>query len=396
MPKRPLTDASVKRIKVPESGQVDCFDQGYPGLALRLSYGGGRSFVYFYRINGKLRRLTLGTYPALTLAQAREAWRRAKQEVALGRDPGHSGSIGVGATDFRGVFTEWMARDQSKNRSAPIVAAKLEKNVLKHWANRPIGTITRRDVLDVLDAIVDRGAVVQARRIHAYLSRLFSWAVGRGIIEINPMANLPKPGSETKRDRVLTDDELLSVWNAASELAYPFGPCVQMLILTGARRDEISRLRWSEINGDSITLDGDRTKTGVPHLIPLSTPARAILEAVPRFSGSEFVFTNSGSTPASDWGRAKAKLDRLCHVEGWTVHDLRRTCATGLQRLGVLLQVTESVLGHTGGSRAGVVGIYQRHDYAAEKRAALQAWGQHVLALIEGRTANVLPMRGRQ
>lgn len=396
MPKKRLTDASVKRLKPPTSGQVDTFDQGYPGLALRLSYGGGRSFVFFYRVGGKLRRLTLGTYPALGLAEAREAWRQARQEVATGRDPGRSGVVGAGATDFRGVFEEWLERDQSKNRSASIVRKKLEKNVLPHWANRPIGTITRRDVLDVIDRIADRGAVTQARRVHGYLARMFGWAQGRGIIEINPLTNLPKPGSETKRDRVLTDVELTAVWNAASEFGFPYGDAIKLLILTGARRDEIGRLNWSEVTPayDAIALEGSRTKTGVPHIIPLSAPARGILETLPRIADSQWVFTTRGQTPIADWGRAKAKLDQASNVETWTIHDLRRTTATGLQKLGVQLQVTEACLGHTAGSRGGIVGVYQRHDYANEKRAALEAWGQHVLGLIDGRsTAQVVPLR---
>ena len=234
---RTLTDAAVRRLKPPASGQTDHFDKTYPGLVLRVSYAGRKSWCYLYRVGGKLRRMTLDSCPPMGVAEAHDAWRQARDAVRAGRDPARND--GAGATDFRGVFEEWLARDQAGNKSAAIVRKKLEKDVLPFWANRQIGTITRRDVLDVLDRIADRGAVVQARRISSYLHRLFGWAQGRGIIEINPLANLPKPGSETKRDRVLTDAELLAVWNAASEFSYPFGSAVQMLILTGARREEI-------------------------------------------------------------------------------------------------------------------------------------------------------------
>ena len=168
-----------------------------------------------------------------------------------------------------------------------------------------------------------------------------------------------------------------------------------MLTLTGARRDEIAQLKWSEIDGDTIKLEGDRTKTGVPHIIPLSAPAKSLLNSIPRIVGSEFVFTIGGTKPIAGWSKYKIILDADSGVTGWRLHDLRRTVATGMQKLGVNLQTVEAVLGHTSGSRSGVVGVYQRHSFDAEKRAALEAWGAHVTALVEGkRPGTVLPMRG--
>jgi integrase len=214
--------------------------------------------------------------------------------------------------------------------------------------------------------------------------------VGRGIIQTNPLTDLPKPGEETRRDRVLSDEELIAVWNAAEQLGWPYEPAVQLLILTGARREEVGQLRWSEIADRTIELKGDRTKNGEPHNIPLSAPALALLEQAPRIGGSDFVFTFTGKAPVTTWSRAKAKLDALSQVTSWRIHDLRRTTATNLQKMGVPLQVTEAILGHTAGSRGGIIGIYQRHNYASEKRAALKAWGARVMALVEGRTANVV------
>jgi integrase len=384
LPKRALTEAAVQRLKPPASGQVDIFDQGFPGLALRISYGGRKSWVFFFRIGGRLRRMTLGTYPALTLAEARQAWRQARTEAQSGRDPSRAGKREKTPTDFKNVAGEWILRDQAKNRSRRIVARLIDVNVLPAWEHRQIGDIGRRDVLDVIDAIVDRGAVITARRVQAHLHRLFRWAVGRGIVQSNPLTDLPKPGAETKRDRVLSDEELLSVWNAAGEIAWQFGNAVRLLILTGARREEIGQLRWSEVRGDYIELDGSRTKSGAPHVIPLSTPARAIIEALPRILGSPFVFTIDGLKPISGWPRVKARLDGLSAIAPWRIHDLRRSTATGLQKLKTPLQVTEAILGHTAGTRAGVVGIYQRHDYADEKRTALEVWGAHVAALVAG------------
>jgi integrase len=379
--KRALTDAAVKRLKPPSSGQVDIFDQGYPGLALRVSYGGGKSWVYFYRVGGKLRRMTLGCYPAMLLAKAREDWRAAREDVQKGRDPSTVRNRNVGATDFGSVFEDWLRRDQSKNKSKDAVQRLIAKDALPAWGHRQIADIGRRDVLDLIDGIADRGAPITARRVHAHVHRLFRWAVGRGIIESNPAGDLPKPGSETRRDRVLSDEELAAVWRGCDQLGWPFGTALRLLVLTGARRDEIGALQWSEIDG-AIKLTGDRTKSGEPHVIPLSAAANNLLTDAPRIAGSQLVFTTNGRTAVSGWSRAKERLDDIVKIDPWRIHDLRRTVATGLQRLGVGLQVVESILGHVSGSRAGVVGIYQRHTYDVEKRAALEAWGAHVMALV--------------
>ena len=198
MPRRSLTAAAVERLKPPPRGQIDHFDKGFPGLALRVSYGGGRSFVFFYRIGVKLRRMTLGKYPVMTLGDAREAWRKARKDVGEGRDPASRRE----ATHFEGVAREWLLRDQTKNRSHYDVKRVVERELIPAWGPRPISEISRRNILDLIDGIADRGAVTMARRVLSYTHRLFKWSVERGIIEVNPASNLPKPGSETKRDRV--------------------------------------------------------------------------------------------------------------------------------------------------------------------------------------------------
>jgi integrase len=393
MPMKSLTAAAVERLKAPKSGQVEYFDQGYPGLSLRISYGGRKAWSMHYRVHGKLRRISLGTFPAVSLAEAREAWREARKDIARGIDPATVPRSAPPTTAFAAVAEEWLQRDQAQNKSANTVRRIVNRELLPAWGNRPIADIGRRDVRDLIDGIVDRGAVIMARRVHGHLHRLFVWAVGRDIITANPMTGLPMPGAETRRDRVLTDDELVTVWKGATALRFPFGPAFQLLILTGARREEIGRLKWSEIDGDTINLKGDRTKNGEPHLIPLSAPARALLDSLPRFAGSDYVFTTNGHKHVTAWSSAKEKLDAVVKVAEWRVHDLRRTVATGLQRLGVGLQTIETVLGHVGGSRSGIVATYQRHSFQPEARAALEAWGANCVGLIEGRAAGkVLPM----
>jgi integrase len=384
--KRALTAAAVNRIKPPQNGQCDHFDAGYPGLALRVSYGGARAWVYFYRVHGKQRRMTLGRYPAMTLADARAEWQNARRTVGIGEDPARRKT--TADNSFGGVADEWLKRDQANNRSRGEVERILNRDVKPEWSGRPIEDIRRRDVLDLIDAIADRGAVTLARRVHAHIHRLFRWAVGRGIIDANPAADVPKPGAVVKRDRVLSDAEVATVWTAAGELGWPFCHVIRLLMLTGARRDEIGALTWAEVREDRIELAGQRTKNGEPHTIPLSSASCDIIESLPRISDSRFVFTTTGTTPISGWSRAKQLLDReaarLNHgtaLPPWRLHDLRRTTATGLQRLGVALPVIEAVLGHISGSRAGVVGIYQRYSFDDEKRIALDAWARRLTAI---------------
>jgi integrase len=399
MAKRSLTVAAVARIKPPATGQTDYFDKGYPGLALRVSYGGSKTWVFFYRLDGgKLRRLTLGRFPAMELADARTAWQDARKAVGKGENPARRKP--VAADRFAAAADEWLKRDQVHNRSHHEVKRVIDRDVKPQWDGRLISSITRRDVLDVIDAITDRGALTYARRVHAHLHRLFRWSVGRGIIDNNPVADLPKPGAVVKRDRVLSDAEVAVAWKAASQIEWPFRPLFRLLMLTGARREEIGALRWSEIQGDKIELEGIRTKNGEPHTIPLSTAASEQIESLPHIAKSEYVFTTTGATPVSGWSRAKALLDEQAAkindnraLPDWHLHDLRRTIATGMQRLGIGLPVIEAVLGHIAGSRAGIVGVYQRHTYDAEKRTALETWAQHLASLVNEKRSEVTPLR---
>src|SRR5262252_8880655 len=394
MTNRTLTATAVERIRVPATGQADHFDQGYPGLALRVSYGGAKSWVYFYRLFGKQKRLTLGRWPSMSLSAARDAWRNARTTIDKGESPQHQRP--AQANSFAAEADEWLKRDQAHNRSYAIVKRNIERCVLPAWEDRQISTIGRRDINDLIDGVVDRGAVTMARRLHAYLHRLFRWAVGRGILETNPMAHLPKPGGEAPRDRVLSDLELAQVFKNVIKLhPAPSGPMFQMLILTGGRRTEIAALRWSEIKDDTIILPRERTKSGNTHTIPLAPAALAILKDLPRIGPGDFVFTTNGRNPFIDFSGSKRRLDAITKIPPWRIHDLRRTVATGLQRLGTNLQVIEAVLGHVSGSRSGIVGVYQRHSFDTEKRIALEAWAREVERIVDGKPAKVLPLRRR-
>ena len=422
MPRIKLTAAAVERLQAPAEGQIDYFDAAYPALALRVTAKGVRSWVYFGRVHGKLKRATLGRYPDLKLRDARVKAGETADDMRSGIDP--AAVKRAARKEPRDKDTveylaeQWLKRDQSENRTYREVARIMNREVLPAWRGRRIQTITRRDVIDLIDGVRDRGAKTLALRVHARLHRFFRWCAGRDIIEVSPMADLPKPGKEVKRDRVLDDNELREVWCAAENIGYPFGPAIKLLILTGARREEISALKWAEVDHDKsvIRLDDTRTKNAIGRAIPLSPTALSIIKSLPHISDDKgqdvFAFTTTGRTPVSGWSRAKNILDaklidarREAHagaeaetVEAlprWVLHDLRRSVATGLQKLGFRLEVVEAVLGHVSGSRAGVVGIYQRHTFDDEKRLALDAWGKHVAGLVEGESAqNVVALRG--
>jgi integrase len=368
-----------------------------PALALRISYGGRRSWVWFYRKDGKQRRLTLGAWPAMGLAESREAWRTARERLKKGLEPVPATVIAADAADadvLHKVVADWLARDQATNRKYRTPARGygevkriLYREVVPLWGNMRIGDITREMVRELIKGISDRGKVTQACRVYARLHRLFTWSVGQGTIKENPMLNMDKPGADMKRKRVLDDEELRVAWAAMREVGWPMGAALQLLLLTAARRKEVGALRWSEIDADEIHLDGDRTKNGEPHHIPLSGLAREIINAVPRVAGSPYAFSTTGTTPVSGWSKVKARVDDAMRAElgenfkPWRLHDLRRTAATGLERLKVPLQVTEALLGHTAGSKAGVAGIYQTHDYREEKREAVEKWAGHIASL---------------
>jgi integrase len=392
--KKRLTAAFVQRIKPPTKGQVEYADIGFPGFVLSVSYAGTKSWKIYYRINRVPRHRTLGTHPAMSLVEARDAWRAARISVRKGIDPFFNQSASRTDT-FAVVVAEWVKRDKAGNKVATIL--KLERiiafDLSPAWGTRRVDSISKRDVIELLDRIADRGAPEQARVVFKQLNNFFNWCFGREIIATHPMRGVKSSQGRAGRERVLTDSEIVSIWNACAEGR--FGAATRLLLLTGARREEIGQLKWGEIEGDTIKLESARTKSGKPRTIALSAPAQALLTALPR--NGEYVFCVEGSNlPISGWTRGKAQIDARAKVQGWRIHDLRRTCATGLQKLGVGLQVIESVLGHRSGSRSGIVGIYQRHSFDAEARAALQVWGSHVMGLVEGcKSGRVLPFGAR-
>jgi integrase len=209
-------------------------------------------------------------------------------------------------------------------------------------------------------------------------------------IETNPTLGIRKPAKEESRDRVLNKDEIRAFWQATEKVGFPFGPMAQILLLTGQRLGEVTKMTDDEVDGDLWSMAKDRTKNGRAHIVPLSDMVRNILDGIPRVrvvGCPLWILSTTGRTPVQGFDGAKSSINAAMAtvLPHWTFHDLRRTCASGMAELGVATVVIEAVLNHASGVRASVAGVYNRHDYAKEKRAALDLWADHVLGLIRVR-----------
>ncbi len=390
-----LTTRTIDTLAIPKARR-EVPDGLLRGLYLVCQPSGARSWAVRYRnAAGTPRKHTLGTYPAIDLRSARELAQQALIEVAKGSDPAadrKAARTGAKVPTDRDIvekvadqFIERYAKANTKSWAE--TKRILDKEVVAVWRGRHLAAIGRADVHDLLDGVVDRGSPVMANRVLAALRKMCSWAVDRGIITTSPCAGIKAPTAERSRDRVLTDDELRGVWTACDAIGWPFGALVKILLLTGQRRDEVGKMRWSEIDldGKLWVLPKERSKNAQAHTVPLSEPVLAILAGLPRIGASDFVFTVTGRTAVSRFSGAKERIDALlaaAHgepVPAWVFHDLRRTAATGMARLGTALPVVERVLNHVFG---GIVGVYQKHGFADEKRHALTAWAAFVERLV--------------
>lgn len=411
-----LTAKAVEQAKADPAKRRELPDGILAGLYLVVQPSGAKSWAVRYRHAGAPRKLTLGSYPILDLAQARSSARVALQAVAEGRDPHRERKdaqrLPLDRDQFEKVaetFLERYVRPNTRASHARETERLLRREVLPKWSGRRVQEIAKRDVIELLDGVIDRGGGLTANRVLAAIRRLFNWAVERDILTVSPCAGVKAPLAERTRDRILSDDELRWLWKAAHASGFPFGSIVKLLLLTGQRRAEVGEMTDRELRlQDRLwVIPRERAKNNEEHAVPLSDAALAIIETLPRIRNKDgFLFTLNGTRPVSGFSRAKAALDKamLAVAQGeaasvvtiapWVLHDLRRTVASGMARLGVGLPVIEKILNHRSGSFAGIVGVYQRHDFADEKRTALDVWARHVSAVVDGSAAgNVVALR---
>ncbi|MGA8587057.1 MAG: integrase arm-type DNA-binding domain-containing protein [Roseiarcus sp.] len=384
-----LTQRRIETLECP-TGRKDMlvFDDEQRGLGVRVTTGGGKSFLLQYRHAGEKRRMPLGSCSAISLAKARLTARQLVGVVAGGKDPASERRAAALQAKRDGltldaVIDQWAKlhlAGKRPNYSTAAVGA-LRRLFDKHL-DIPAASLDRATVVRVLDSLAKDGRAAMAGATARYGSALFGWAIRRGSLSVNPFERVPIVPT-VRRDRVLSGDEIRLVWSA-SDGAGAFNGIVRTLLLTGQRRDEVSGLTWSELDpGLTVwTLPAARSKNGKPHAIPISAQLEALLRAQPRIS--DLVFPGERRV-FSGWSKSKARFDRRSGLSDWTLHDLRRTAATGMAELGVAPHVIEAVLNHASGHKAGVAGVYNQARYANETRRALNTWGAHLAAIVEGR-----------
>jgi integrase len=397
MPRTKLTKSTIDSLPTPPSDTV-YWDAALPGFGIKVTPKGHKVFIVLYRTGGagsKLRRYTIGPYGRVTLHQARIAAQKVFAARLEGRDPAaekRERKRRAAADRVEDLLEAFIEQRLSQNRSGGEIARLLRREIGRAWAGRGIHEIGKRDVVEVISAIEQRGAPVAANKTLKSIKTFLRWCVGRAILDQSPAEGVPSPAKEVSRDRILSDDELARVILAARQVDDRYGAIVELLVLTGQRREEVARLAWDELDlAQRIwTIPKSRTKNAKPHVVQLADQTIAVLKRMEKQGPHVFAF--HGVKPFQDFSRAKRKLDELSEVTGWRLHDLRRTCVSGMARLGIAPHVADKILNHQSGTITGVAAVYQRHEFLRERKDALERWGAHVakiaMEVSERRRAN--------
>jgi integrase len=363
-----LTDTAIRAAPTPAKGQTTIWD-GLKGFGVRLSQGGSKTFIVMI---GSGKRLTIGRYPAVSLAEARTEARRLLAEKQLGK-------LRPARVSFDQALKEYLVDCETRLRPRSLKNYRDYLTAYFRYGRRALADIKTREIILSLRPL----SPSQREHAHRIGRTFFTWCVRHSLLDQSPMQNMPPVALGKPRTRVLTENELRAVWNAARTRRTPFHAIVALLILTGQRRGEIAALRWEWIKDDRIEFPASVAKNHRAWTVPIGREAQALLVR-PRFSGP-YVFPalrqrSARTTTINGWSKAKADLDRECGIIGWTLHDLRRTFATNLQRLGIRLEVTEGLLNHVSGTRAGIMGVYQQYRWEVEMREAIAQWEAYLRA----------------
>ena len=418
MPKRNskyLTDLTVGKIRKPPKGKrKEVFDSDAPGLVLRITDKGARSWSVYFRLTDATRkqknlRVTLGRYPSIGIAEARKQAREIRDQAATGIDP-RKARAGAQAEAqataerllFYNVAEGYIAvRCQREDNGTPkkghLKAGKdiesiIRRHLIPAWGARLIPEIRRLDLRDVTRPLV-ADKPMAAHRLHEVAKTLLYWAVDEGLLDASPFARMTPPVEMHPRGRDLKHPELKRLWAGCEATPYPFGPLVQLLALTLQRRNEVAEMQWPEIDLDKAqwTIPAERSKSMRPHIVPLSKPAVQIIEGLPRYVGGSYVFTTtSGRRPVSGFSKMKARLDGAAKITDWRLHDLRRTGRSEMARLKVDDVVGERILNHV---PRGLAKIYNVYQYLDEKREALNLWARELQKITKPSKGEVVRLR---
>ena len=393
---RTLTDRFVATVAAPSSGRLEIRDQKTKGLVLRISAGGAKSWSVLYRrrIDGRRRRCTLGQYPEVSLADARDAALATLARVSRDEDPARDRrrpTAAGGPMTFGDLADRYLTRHAERSKRSGLKDRQmLTKDVLPILRHEPLVSIRRADIADIVESIVDRGAPTQANRTFEVIRGMYNWALGTGLIESSPCLGLRAPAPERSRDRTLSTDEICRFWRGLSDapMTWSVAQILRLCLVTGQRVSEVAGVYRAEV--DFVTkewrLAGHRVKNRVAHVVPLSALAvQLFAEAFHRTHHEEFAFANQATgKPITNQAVARAmsrSLNVLC-LSDVTPHDLRRTAATGMARLGVSRLVIDKVLNHVSADRSTIAGVYDRYGYHKEKTAAMDVWGDHLISVV--------------
>ena len=408
MPQIPFSDRKIASLKPPTQGQDEYFDANTPGLGIRVSYGGSKAWFLKYLYKGKQRRINLGRYPVVKLADAKTVALDVKHGVAVeNRDPAAEKKRSANAGSFKEVAelfvtdyckgADYVAWEQGKREEEPRPNKRSwkadERMLVKGPYFKPLhdmlaSEISDQDIESQLKLVAKNNGGVMANRCLFAVRKMFNWAKRQTDIPIrhNPAIELEKPVKELERDRVYSDDEIRKLWGQFDRMGTS-GNVLKMCLVTGQRSQECAGMAWREIEGKLWTLPGARTKNGKTHIVPLSTLALDIIESSPNV-GSDYVFPSrtKENAPTSYLGRARRRVQKDSGVSDFRIHDLRRTCTTNITKMGFTRFIADRVLNHIA---KGVGGTYDRHDYLKEKTEALDAWATHLQAIL---AENVVPI----
>jgi integrase len=407
MPTRRLTDQFVERVKPPAKGRVSYFDAAFPSLELRHSEFDHKAFYLLYRMPGdpRLRRIKLGIYPHIKPARARALATEAINKIHTGIDPGADRRRDRGTApeieSIDSLIHDYLAQHVSKNCSTgTFTNAKrmLQVDVLPAWRGRTISSITKRDCVALIGRIAER-APVHGNRVLTRVKHMFEWAVGKDRLALSPVRAVEKPTKEKSRDRWLNEQEITWLWQACNQLGHPFGTFIKVLLLTGQRRSETSQMEWAEVDLDSAlwTIPAAKAKSDRAHEVQLAPQLIEILRTLPK--SRPFVFTGKTGRGITGYAHAKKLLDAAmqmvsggAQIPEFILHDLRRTAASHMAKLGVAPHVVDRILNHSSGTIRGVAAVYNRFEYENERRSALAAWSNYVTGLTASAANNVVTL----
>ena len=403
--KKKLTDRAVKLLR-PRSDRYEVWDTDYPGFGVRVSPAGRKSFVYLYRFKGLPRRMTFGVYPRISLATARARYGKARELLEeKDRDPGaeqiDTKRARRDAPTVEDLADEYIERwAKPRKRSWKEDQRKLKRDVCPVIGRKKAEAVTRRDIRDILDALMDRGAPIAANRTLAVMRKMFRWGVSVDLLPHNPCEAIQAPAEENQRDRVLDEAEIKILWTQLDGDELSMNPhirlCLKLMLVTAQRRTEMATARWADIDlaTEWWVIPEGVVKNKRQHRVPLSPLAIRLLKtAKKRLGGAEYVFPNlygDNSIRPESVSKAVPRNAALFKIDYFQCHDLRRTAATQMASMGTPSSTVGKVLNH---SEGGVTAIYNRYSYDAEKRKALNAWGRRLESITTGKRAKVIELK---